>query len=251
MQVLRQISDYQAWHSQQQGQTIGFVPTMGALHAGHAELLQQAKKNSDLTVLSIFVNPTQFNDKKDFENYPLTIEADLKIAAELKVDAVFLPDYSEIYHDNYNFKISENEFSKQLCGAFRPGHFDGVLTVVMKLFQIVQPHKAFFGEKDFQQMTLIKKMVAAFFLPIKIVAVPTIREESGLAMSSRNTRLSTENRQWAAHIFKTIIKKINRDQCLAELKKLGFEVEYLEEIENRRYVAVRIDGVRLIDNVQI
>lgn len=251
MKVFHNPTDYQKWREENRNFTIGFVPTMGALHQGHASLLAESKKQMQKTVLSIFVNPTQFNDKKDFENYPNTLNEDLKLAEELKIDAVFLPQYKDIYADNYRFKISESEFSQRLCGAHRPGHFDGVLTVVMKLFQITQPTKAFFGEKDFQQLTLIKKMSESFFLPVQVVAVPTMREASGLAMSSRNRRLSPQGREFAAYIYKTLIEKKSIEECLQKLKRLNFEVEYLEDYESRRYVAVHLEGVRLIDNVQI
>lgn len=251
MKVLNTPADYQKWREENRSFSVGFVPTMGALHQGHASLLAESKKQVQKTVLSIFVNPTQFNDKKDFENYPITIDEDLKLAEELNVDVVFLPEYKDLYADEYRFKICESDFSKRLCGAHRPGHFDGVLTVVMKLFQIIQPTKAYFGEKDFQQLSLIKKMSETFFLPLQVVAVPTMRESSGLAMSSRNRRLSKQGREFAAHIYKTLVEKKDREECLNELKRLNFEVEYLEDYENRRYVAVHLEGVRLIDNVQI
>jgi len=136
--------------------TIGFVPTMGALHEGHASLLRRSASENDLTILSIFVNPTQFNDKSDFTNYPKTWDADLKVATECKVNFILMPTYEQMYPDNYRYKLSENDFSKKLCGGSRIGHFDGVLTIVMKLLNIVRAGKNYFGEKDYQQFQLIK-----------------------------------------------------------------------------------------------
>ena len=194
MRDLKTTNELKAWRKLISPQkTVGFVPTMGALHSGHESLLAASQQENDLTVLSIFVNPTQFNNPDDLKNYPQTLERDLLIAEKNGVNAVFIPEsMNELYPDQYRFKITETEFSTQLCGAHRPGHFDGVLTVVMKLFQLTQPTRAYFGEKDHQQLTLIKDMVASFFLPIEIVACPTIRETTGLAMSSRNTRLNSD-----------------------------------------------------------
>lgn len=148
--------------------SVGFVPTMGALHFGHETLLRRAKSENDIVVLSIYVNPTQFNDKKDFEKYPVTWEQDLAVAQRAGVDAIFFPEYTEMYPDQYKYKITENDFSRQLCGAHRQGHFDGVLSVVMKLFQIVNPYRAYFGEKDYQQLRLIQGMVQAFFYRFRL-----------------------------------------------------------------------------------
>ncbi|MBC7458542.1 MAG: pantoate--beta-alanine ligase, partial [Bdellovibrionaceae bacterium] len=201
--VLKSIVEYDAFRKKLAG-SIGFVPTMGALHPGHASLLNQSAAENDFTVLSIFVNPTQFNDPKDLENYPRTFEADLAVAAESRVAAIFYPDYKEIFSDNYRYVITEKSFSQILCGASRPGHFDGVLSVVMKLLNIVKPSKAYFGEKDFQQLRLIEDMAKAFFMSLEIRRGKTLRETSGLAMSSRNTRLSAGGRDQAALIYKTI-----------------------------------------------
>lgn len=251
MQVIHSISEYNQWRNQNTTKTVGFVPTMGALHHGHEELLKKSKLQTDLTVLSIFVNPTQFNDKTDFEKYPIQTESDLEIAKKNNVDIVFLPNYAEIYSDNYRFKISESELSNKLCGTHRPGHFDGVLTIVMRLFQIIKPHKTFFGEKDFQQFLLIKDMSKAFFLDLEVIGVPTVREANGFALSSRNQRLTLEQKEFASNIYKTISKKISKEECLKELIRLGFKVEYLEDLYSRRFVAVQFHNVRLIDNVTI
>ena len=239
------------------GLSVGFVPTMGALHAGHEELIKVARAQNDIIVLSIFVNPTQFNDKKDLEKYPKTFDADLEIATRLGVDVVFAPQFADIYPDNYAYILSENSFSKELCGASRPGHFDGVLTIVIKLFNIVSPMRAYFGEKDFQQLELIRNMVAAFFMDVEIVAIPIVRQSDGLALSSRNVRLNENGRKLAPEIYKAIKNAKTKSEASAALLALGFEIDYVKDIENRRYVAVRsndtIDGnqLRLIDNVEI
>ncbi len=231
--------------------SVGFVPTMGALHFGHETLLRRAKSENDIVVLSIYVNPTQFNDKKDFEKYPVTWEQDLAVAQRAGVDAIFFPEYTEMYPDQYKYKITENDFSRQICGAHRPGHFDGVLSVVMKLFQIVNPYRAYFGEKDYQQLRLIQGMVQAFFLPIQIIPVETVREADGLAMSSRNTRLTAEQRQLAPKIYQVIKSAKDIAAAKSELEKSGFKVDYLEDHGDRRFVAAFLGDVRLIDNVKI
>ncbi|MFV8257272.1 pantoate--beta-alanine ligase [Bdellovibrio bacteriovorus] len=249
-QVLRSPSEFQAWRRKQSG-TVGFVPTMGALHTGHEELIKQARMNNDLVVLSIFVNPTQFNDPKDLEKYPQTWDQDLAMAERNNVDAIFFPRYPDMYPDNYRYKVSENEYSTLLDGAHRPGHFDGVLSVVMKLFNVVRPTKAYFGEKDFQQLTLIQGMVESFFMDLEIVPVPTVREEDGLAKSSRNLRLTPEERKKAPAIFKAITKSKTAAEAAASLSAQGFIVDYVTDVGNRRFVAAKLGEVRLIDNVQI
>ncbi|AFY03141.1 pantoate--beta-alanine ligase [Bdellovibrio bacteriovorus] len=249
-QVLRSPAEFQAWRRKQSG-TVGFVPTMGALHTGHEELIKQARKNNDLVVLSIFVNPTQFNDPKDLEKYPQTWDQDLAMAERNNVDAIFFPRYPEMYPDNYRYKVSENDYSNLLDGAHRPGHFDGVLSVVMKLFNVVRPTKAYFGEKDFQQLTLIQGMVESFFMDLEVVPVPTVREEDGLAKSSRNLRLSPEEREKAPAIFKAITKSKTAAEAAASLSAQGFIVDYVTDVGNRRFVAAKLGEVRLIDNVQI
>lgn len=231
--------------------SIGFVPTMGALHAGHCELVRRSNELCEKTIVSIFVNPTQFNDPNDLEKYPRTIEADIEILSKYKVDALILPTPDQIYFDNYKYKISENDFSNLMEGAHRPGHFDGVLTVVMKLFQLANPSHAFFGEKDFQQLKLIQGMVDAFFLPIEIVPVPTARESNGLAMSSRNVRISEGNKALAPMLYATIKESSSAEVAKAKLTKLGFNVDYVIDYNNRRLVAAKLGEVRLIDNIKI
>lgn len=239
-----------SWRRAKNG-TVGFVPTMGALHSGHEELLKRARIENDFVILSIFVNPTQFNDPNDFAKYPKTWEQDCAMAQRNGVDAIFLPRYAEMYPDNYRYKVSENDYSRILDGAHRPGHFDGVLSVVMKLFNLTVPHRAYFGEKDFQQMTLIKGMVESFFMNLEIVPVPTVREHDGLAMSSRNTRLSAQERNQAPLIYKAISESKSAKEATEILTAQGFKVDYVTDIENRRYVAAFLGEVRLIDNVEI
>ncbi|MGZ3691313.1 MAG: pantoate--beta-alanine ligase [Pseudobdellovibrio sp.] len=233
------------------GTKVGFVPTMGALHEGHASLLRRSRTENDLSVLSIYVNPTQFNNPEDLKKYPKTWEADLALAGACGVDAVISPLYEEMYADQYRYQLIENDFSKKLCGAHRPGHFNGVLTVVMKLFQIAQPRRAYFGEKDFQQLQLIQDMASTFFLRTEVVGCPTVREADGLAMSSRNTRLSAEGRKKAPLIFKALTDVKKFDEAKALLATENIELEYLEEHFNRRFIAAHLEGVRLIDNVKI
>lgn len=230
---------------------IGFVPTMGALHAGHAELLKNARLENDLVVISIFVNPTQFNNPDDFKHYPITLENDLKIAENEKVDFLWTPKYQDLYPDEYRFQISEKSFSQKLCGQHRPGHFDGVLTVVMRLLNIVRPSQAYFGLKDFQQYQLVKDMVESFSMDLKIIGVPTVRESSGLALSSRNLRLTEENKKLAPLLYKTITESKTTREAATRLTSLGFKVDYVEDYENRRFAAAFLGDVRLIDNVEI
>ncbi|MBC7741010.1 MAG: pantoate--beta-alanine ligase [Bdellovibrionaceae bacterium] len=233
------------------GGSVGLIPTMGALHAGHASLISRSSAENNFTVVTIYVNPTQFNNADDLKKYPKTWEADLQLAEQSGANAVLAPMYAEIYPDDYKFKLTENDFSKMLCGAHRPGHFDGVLTVVMKLLQISKADKAYFGEKDYQQLQLIISMAKAFFVSTEIVSCPTYREADGLAMSSRNVRLSSAGRKKAPLIFKTLSAAGTPEQARAVLEKEKIKVEYLEDHFDRRFVAAFIDDVRLIDNVKI
>ena len=233
------------------GLTIGFVPTMGALHEGHLELIRKARQETDCVVVSVFVNPTQFNDPKDLETYPKTLERDREMAAEAGADVVFAPTKENLYPDNYNYRISESQLSSFMEGEHRPGHFDGVLTIVMKLFNLVKPDRAYFGEKDFQQLKLIEGMVEAFFMNIKVVAVPTVREADGLAMSSRNALLTNEGRQRAPLFHRNLTGQESAEEARNALLKEGIIVEYVEDYQDRRLGAVVIDNVRLIDNVSI
>ena len=252
MEKLYNLNDFRIFRKNVGASTLGFVPTMGALHAGHESLIQRSSKENQVTVVSIFVNPSQFNDPKDFEKYPKTTEKDLEIAQAAGASAVFLPTVSEIYPKGFHFKITEHDISKHLCGQFRPGHFDGVLTVVSKLFNIVAPHRAYFGEKDFQQLQLIRNFVSDFFLPIQIKGCPTLREKSGLAMSSRNIRLSKAGLEIAPRFFEFLSAPgLSLNERNLKLEQAGFTVEYMEEKWGRRLSAVNLEGVRLIDNVDI
>lgn len=255
IQVLRSPLAMQGLRKSLNG-SVGFVPTMGALHLGHETLIKNARKENDIVVLSIFVNPTQFNNPDDLEKYPQTWESDLEIAKNSGVDYIFFPTYKDMYPDDYRYKVIETDFSKILCGKDRPGHFDGVFTVVLKLLNIVKPDNAYFGKKDFQQLQLIKDMCHALFIDTHIVPIDTVREEDGLAMSSRNVRLSEKSRNLAPHIFKVISNSNSATEAEQELNELGFNVDYVVDNSGRRFVAVRAkaeDGteVRLIDNVQI
>lgn len=252
MQVFKSIKAYQQWRKAIPAeQSLGFVPTMGALHEGHVSLLKQSKNENDFSVLSIFINPTQFNNPEDFKNYPITLDKDLEKAENSKVDVVLLPEYQEIYKDHYRFKVTENDFSLSLCGANRPGHFNGVLTIVLKLLNIVHANKAYFGEKDYQQLSLIKDMVSAFFIPTEIISCPTIREKSGLAMSSRNQRLSEEEKKSSTVIYKSITESQSASEAQKKIESQGLRVDYVVDYQKRRYAAVQVGPVRLIDNVEI
>jgi len=230
--------------------SLGFIPTMGALHEGHLSLMRNSLKQCERTVVSVFINPTQFNDSQDLKNYPIDIEEDLDKLESLGVDYVLVPQKEMLYPDGYRYKLTESEFSKKLCGKDRPGHFDGVLTVVMKLLQVVKPNKAYFGEKDYQQYLLVKEMAKAFFLDIEIVAGETVRESDGLAMSSRNLLLTQKQRETAADFHKILSKNKNTNKLKQELTQSGFEVDYVEQECSRKLAAVRLGKVRLIDNVK-
>lgn len=253
MKIVKKIKDWKNIRVSNavKNNTIGYVPTMGALHKGHIELVKKSLKQNDITVVSIYVNPTQFNNKEDLQNYPVTINDDIKILEELNVNYLFLPVYKELYPDDYKYKITETDFSKMLCGRFRPGHFDGVLTVVMKLFNIIKPDRAYFGEKDYQQLELIKGMVKSFFMDIKIISVPTVRDKDGLALSSRNLILSAIQRQLAPRFPEILKSNLPIKQIKSKLAREGFKVEYVEQIGSRRFAAVYLGKVRLIDNVKI
>jgi pantoate--beta-alanine ligase len=251
MQVLRDLPTWRKLRAGFSTANVGFVPTMGALHAGHAALLKRARRESELTVLSIFVNPTQFNNPEDLLKYPVQLEKDLALARELGIDFVLVPGQKEMYPDGYRFKVSEDSFSRELCGAHRPGHFTGVLTVVMKLFQLVKPRRAYFGEKDFQQLQLIKDMAAAFFMDLEVVPCPTVREAGGLALSSRNARLSPAGREKARLLPEILLGAKDTLAARGRLEDAGFAVDYVTDMAGRRFGAVHLDGVRLIDNVEM
>lgn len=252
-EIIKKTSSFRRWRNSDllKNKSVGLVPTMGALHAGHISLIKKSLKQNEITIVTIFVNPTQFNNKDDLRKYPSTLKQDLQILNDLKVDLLFLPSYNEIYPDNYSYRIVESNLSKLLCGKYRPGHFDGVLTVVMKLFNIIQPDRAYFGEKDYQQLKLIEEMTRAFFMNIKIVACPIIRTKEGLALSSRNFRLNKIEMKQAVKFPQILSSSLPNNLIKSRLEKEGFKVEYIETINNRRFGAVYLGKVRLIDNVKI
>jgi pantoate--beta-alanine ligase len=231
------------------GRTVGFVPTLGALHPGHASLFEAARRENDFVLASIFVNPTQFDDKEDLRLYPRTLESDSELMDRAGVDAVFLPGFAEVYPNGTAYTVAETEFSRELCGARRPGHFTGVLTVVMKLLQIADADRAYFGEKDYQQLQLVRGMCEAFFIRTRIVACPTVREPDGVALSSRNARLSREERVLAPAFHHALATAPTAAAARLALETAGFGVEYVEDRAGRRLGAVRLGQTRLIDNV--
>jgi len=260
-----------------QGKKIGFVPTMGALHQGHLSLIDASKQQTDFTMASIFVNPEQFNDKHDYEKYPRVIDDDLQKLENTGCDGVFIPSYDEIYSGEELTGYDLENLESIMEGAYRPGHFQGVAMVVDRLFNIIQPSVAYFGEKDFQQLQVIKHIVNTLNHDVKIVACPIIRENDGLAMSSRNLHLSKEQRKVAPEIYKALIKaEQNADKLtIPELKNLVvnqvnqnplLHVEYFEIVNEdnmqimqqwkegknmRGCIAVVTGDIRLIDNIKI
>lgn len=258
-------------------QIIGLVPTMGALHAGHQSLIQQARKEADCLVVSIFVNPLQFGPKEDYTRYPRTPEADLDFCRKLEVDLIFEPEVEEMYPTPSLTSVEVTRITDHLCGPFRPGHFSGVATVVAKLFQIIQPQRAYFGEKDAQQLRVIERMVSDLNLGVTVVAVPTVREPDGLAVSSRNQYLRPQERRSAPILYRALQAA---QQAIAEgvldsgeARKRGLtvleqdqsvKVEYLEIVDPEEMQpveritgpvrvagAIRIGTIRLIDNLLI
>jgi pantoate--beta-alanine ligase len=260
-----------------QGKRIGLVPTMGALHIGHISLIEAAVKQCDFVVVSIFVNPTQFGPGEDFEKYPRPLEADLEICRKAGVDAVFAPTPEQMYQGENLTWVNVEKLTEPLCGKSRPGHFRGVTTVCAKLFNIVAPDTAFFGQKDAQQAIVIERMVVDLNMPLEIVVCPTVREPDGLAVSSRNQYLSGQQRKDATYIFQSLQKcrrmfeagSMDMQEIIAEMRKVlqqksSIEIEYIsivdpETLEDiNRFagralvaVAVRLGPARLIDNILI
>ena len=255
--------------------TIGFIPTMGNLHQGHLNLVREARQLCDVVVVSIFVNPTQFGPNEDFDNYPRTLEQDSNLLAEVGCDIVFAPSVEQMYGKYPRLtNISVSEITNDLCGLQRPGHFDGVALIVTKLFNIVQPNFAFFGQKDYQQLAVIKQMVRDLSIPIEVIGVPIARAEDGLALSSRNGYLTEQDRQTAPVIFKalkTAEQNLHSGQVLsdtlgqihASLTDAGLIVDYVE-VRNPMlqkvdqfdqdvvlFVAAKLGKTRLIDNLQV
>ena len=257
------------------GKSIGFVPTMGALHEGHGSLIRAARARDDVVVVSIFVNPLQFNRPDDLAGYPRTFEADRALCDALGADIVFAPGPEEMYPEPQAITMRVGDLARFLCGASRPGHFDGVATVVMKLFQIVQPDRAYFGEKDAQQLAIIRRLVADFHVPVTIVGMPTVRSAEGLALSSRNAKLSEDGRRRALVLHRALerartaiasgrgdVEALLREAASGIPAGNGLELDYLEAVDPltlQPLTSVRgpvllagalwVDGVRLIDNV--
>lgn len=251
MKEFRSVQDLQQFRASVHNRSVGFVPTMGALHQGHLSLIEKSQKENDITIVSIYLNETQFNDRKDLATYPSNLEQDIYELKQMAVTALFLPKYQDMYPDNYNYQVHEKTFSQELCGQNRPGHFDGVLTVVLKLLNIVEPTKAYFGEKDYQQLTLIKGMVESFFMKTEIIACPIQRNEAGLALSSRNKKLSPQELEKAELFAKLLKQEKDLNKLNTKLTENHIDVDYLKVINKRRFAAVRIGSVRLIDNVEV
>lgn len=241
MKVLKSkktLIDYIERHKEM-GKKIGFAPTMGALHQGHLSLYEAAKHENDEVISSIFVNPTQFNNVDDFKKYPKTLEKDLEILEKAGVDAVYVPSVEDIYSGNLaSKKYDFDGLDEEMEGKYRPGHFDGVGTVVEELLRQVQPHNAYFGEKDFQQLAIIKNLVKKLNLPVKVHGVPTLREEDGLAMSSRNLRLNEVQRKEAILIYKTLLQVNDwfRVVSVEEIKKRVKEIFEKSELDLEYFV---------------
>jgi pantoate--beta-alanine ligase len=240
-----------AWLEEKQKRaqkSLGFVPTMGNLHAGHLSLVERSQKENKETLVSIFINQTQFHRAEDYEHYPRTLEADLAYLEQAGVTYCLVPEMNDMYPDHYQFQVHETTHHQKLEGKHRPGHFTGVLTIVMKLLNLVSPHHAYFGEKDFEQLQYIRAMTAAFFMDVKIVGCKTLREASGLAYSSRNNRLSTIGREQAEKFAKCFHATASLSLEKARVALSEFDIEYLEEDADRRFAAVYIEGIRLIDH---
>ena len=257
-----------------EGKNVGFVPTMGALHLGHVSLIKKSVLQNDITVVSVYVNPIQFGPNEDYEKYPRPIEKDIKVCQDNKVDFLFLPTNETLYNKNFSTYIYNNNVSKIMCGITRPTHFQGVCTIVAKLFNIVMPQRAYFGLKDYQQYIIIKQMVEDLNFNIEIIGCPIVREESGIAMSSRNTYLSKEEKIQATGIYKSLClakqlfcegKKIENIKQVVEeniLKIPKSKIDYIEIRNSQNLqevtdldkniviaVAVKVGNVRLIDNM--
>ena len=278
MKIIHTIKDLQTELSElkAQGKKVGLVPTMGALHAGHASLVKRSVNENDVTVVSVFVNPTQFNDKNDLVKYPRTLDADCKLLESCGVTFVFAPSVEEIYPEPDTRRFSYAPLDTVMEGAFRPGHFNGVCQIVSKLFDIVKPHCAYFGEKDFQQLTIIREMVRQMKFDLEIVGCPIVREEDGLALSSRNARLSAEERENALNISRTLFKSrtFATTHSVSETQKMvedaiaaapGLRLEYFEIVDGNTLqkvgdwndtsyvvgcITVFCGEVRLIDNIK-
>ncbi|HPT58863.1 MAG TPA: pantoate--beta-alanine ligase [Fervidobacterium sp.] len=278
MRLIQNVSEMKALSKSviDDGKTIGFVPTMGYLHKGHLSLVQKAREENDIVVVSIFVNPTQFGPNEDYNRYPRDLERDLRLLNPFNVDYIFNPSVEEMYPAYYSVYVDETEMSKYLCGARRPGHFRGVCTVVTKLFNIVRPTRAYFGQKDAHQFRILRRMVENLNMDVEMVEMPIVREPDGLAMSSRNVYLSDEERREAPRLYKSLLEaKRLIDGGERDVQKIKGEIQrvlnhpllkidYVEIVDEKTLIPVdRIEGdvivaiavffgkARLIDNVII
>ncbi len=243
------------------GKRVALVPTMGALHAGHAALIKQGSELADAVVVSIFVNPTQFGAGEDFDRYPRTLEADVEVAKAAGASVIYAPSVEDMYPDGFATSISAGEMGNILCGKFRAGHFDGVATVVTKLLLRVMPHIAIFGQKDYQQLAIIRRVVEDLDIPSEIIGAEIVREADGLALSSRNRYLSASERAIAPLLYKTLretaaeMAAIGAEASIAKgikaLTEAGFKVDYLEVFDDHLLVAAWLGNTRLIDNVEL
>lgn len=237
------------------GDSIGIVPTMGALHAGHRSLLQRARKENQIAAASIFVNPSQFDNREDLTRYPVTLDEDISLLEKVGIDLLFAPQAESMYPDNYIYMLKEKDLSGKFCGKYRPGHFEGVLTIVLKLLLISHASRMYMGEKDWQQYVLVKRMAEAFLIDTEIVSCPTVREPSGFALSSRNGRLTSDELEKAPLLHQLLSSDRTTEAIKEELETAGFRVEYVEffddpELGSRLLAAAYLGKVRLIDNAK-
>ena len=233
------------------GRTVGLVPTMGALHEGHASLIRRAAAECDVAAVSVFVNPLQFGPSEDFVTYPRDLDADVVVASAAGANVVFAPPIDDMYPDGAPAVTVHVAGEDVLEGASRPGHFDGVATVVAKLFNLAGPCRAYFGEKDWQQLRVVRRLVADLSFPVEVVACPTVREADGLALSSRNVRLSPEERRAATVLYRALTAYPARDMADVVAEESLATLDYAEVLPDRLVIAARIGGVRLIDNVSV
>jgi pantoate--beta-alanine ligase len=279
MQIIHSVAQMQQWSTNEHkaGNTVGFIPTMGALHEGHAHLFSRSVSEQHRTVVSIFVNPLQFNNEADLDAYPRQLEQDIVIAEQQSIDVLFVPSYDEMYPTGFSSTVSAGAIATSMEGLHRPGHFDGVATVVIKLLNAVQPNVAYFGEKDFQQVAVIRQVVRDLNLSCEVASVPTVREPNGLALSSRNARLTPETKIEARQVYsflQQIVEAIHSDKISTEILRIRFTeeiqtttsgtVEYIEVVDSKTLqpvlaldagcticVAVWFGDVRLIDNISV
>jgi pantoate--beta-alanine ligase len=251
MHVSTTVSEWLERRAAFDGRSIGVVPTMGALHHGHASLVERCRRENDVVVVTLFVNPTQFNDPADLKRYPRTMEADLDLLDLLGTDEVFAPEATALYPNGYVFKVVAESLTREMEGRHRPGFFDGVMTVVLKLLNVIRADRAYFGEKDFQQWKVLHAMAADLFVPTEIIRCPTVRAANGLAASSRNALLSAEGWERAAVIYRSLTTASSAEEARAVLEDAGLRVDYVEEHWGRRFAAAYLEGIRLIDNVPL